>query len=155
MKFIDKIQEYRGSFWVPLILLGLLIVYWVYLTKQSNKPYENFIRPILSHVHSVLSILCKKMLIPINFTLSVSDTTTYTRNRNHIYLRIEKSSGCPFDMNTLIKVSIHELSHILTPVTDGTHGPIFHKIEGNLLKLAIKEKYLSDLEIDPEYPMNK
>ena len=67
-------------------------------------------------------------------TISLSPTQcTYTRKKQHIYIRTRKNKSEQFEMCVLITVLLHEIAHVLD--TNRGHTESFWKIYDNLMHI--------------------
>ena len=88
-----------------------------------------------------------------NFNLSLSKTKTYTLNNKDIYIVICDKTDKQFDDNTLIKVFIHELAHVIRGKSHESHDKEFREIERLLLISSEELGYYDSLKkIDKDYP---
>jgi hypothetical protein len=76
-----------------------------------------------------------------------------TYNKKNIYLKVKKKNGEYYDVNTLVYVTIHEISHVICDKYDyGTkeHGPEFNKVFDKLINKCIDKGVFN-----PAIPLDK
>lgn len=120
----------------------LLIVFLLFLAGYYYYVYSryNYNSPILDEIRSKILLLSPHFsLVPIR-----EGGKAFTENKSVITICTkDPSSGKYYDMNTLMYVTIHELSHILTRDLEidtfgkvDDHGPKFTENFQKLLKKA-------------------
>ena len=78
---------------------------------------------------------------------------SYTINKEKVFLCLKKKTGEYYDMNILVFVTLHELSHVLS--TTIGHDQNFNNIFDALLQKAAEMKiYNPDEPIDRNYCLN-
>jgi hypothetical protein len=75
-------------------------------------------------------------------------TTSFALNKRAITLCLKTRDGSYYDSNTIAHVALHELAHIITPVSKSEHGKEF---QANFRALESKAKKLG--YYDPRKPL--
>lgn len=143
---------------IILISLCCLITYFL-LTQYieefnlQDDPKLNEIKEVISPLFSknikhtgILDVINKRdVLNEISF---YKGNKSYTINKEKVFLCLKKKNGEYYDMNILVFVTLHELSHVLS--TTIGHDKNFNNIFDALLKKA------AELGIyDPSIPVDK
>lgn len=71
---------------------------------------------------------------------------SYTINKQKVFLCLRDENGEYYDINSLLYVLLHELSHVLTPEIG--HTPLFNEVFDQVLEEASKQGIY-----DPNIPM--
>ena len=88
----------------------------------------------------ILDIINKRELF--NEISFYKGNKSYTINKEKVFLCLKDKSGSYYDMNTLIFVTLHEISHSLCDEIG--HTSKFNKIFDELLKKAVEMKIYND-----------
>ena len=155
---------------VLVVIISIAVIYIVYTVSPhtyQNGGKENF-SPIIEEVRKRFAQIKPEYGdIPISagnksFTENKSEITlclidssprkcTYSSSNPNtcgIGEQCQRGGKCAYTINTIMYVALHELSHVITPYSDGDHGPVFRKNFENLLAEAAKK----DL-YDPRLPI--
>lgn len=117
------------------IIIFIFIITVILLYKYIYDKYNDN-DPIL--------IKIKRRILPIepriaDVELYTSPTESYTEDKKRIYLCLKDQNGKYYDMNTIMGVVLHELSHLFSPVIDPNHNTSeFNELHSHYIKLAIK-----------------
>jgi hypothetical protein len=113
---------------VMLLALGIGV-----MTFISSRTYYSSKHPLLDRIRESFSVIDPKYAkIPMQIGGSA-----YTENKEVITLCLkDPMSGKYYDYNTLMYVSLHELSHVITPPKYEEHGEEFKKNFSRLLSIA-------------------
>jgi hypothetical protein len=113
---------------VMLLVLGIGMV-----TVMSSRTYYSSKHPLLDRIRESFSKIDPKYAkIPLQIGGSA-----YTENKEVITLCLKDPyTSHYYDFNTLIYVSLHELSHVITPPKYEEHGEEFKKNFSKLLNIA-------------------
>lgn len=142
-----------------LELLLLVAILWFATQGHKTQPVQlqmldpsHKIRIKLEQLGWALDELCRQANIVANYTLVVSDTSSYVTDKEIIHLLLwNTKTDDLFDDNTLMSAAIHELTHVICPTRD--HSELFNKMEDDLLTLAENlDYYRSDQPVDEAYP---
>lgn len=131
-------------------LLILIFLLWIYSGGFNSQP-----RPedeIIAHLERDLNNLFMEDAYRPKYRLFISHDRTYVTNKTNIHLVIRHpDKGYFFDHKTLLRVSIHELAHVLSPEMD--HSSLFFSIEDLLIARAVEKNLLpEDFTPDVDYP---
>lgn len=109
---------------IVLIIVAIIFGLWLYrfLTKEKD-PMVNNLKDQLAKVDPSFKNLDIR-----------SGTSAYTENKSTIYMCMKDENGKYYAMNTLVYVSLHEISHVLNKSYG--HDDSFKKIFSDLLKRA-------------------
>jgi len=124
------------------VVLILFIVILYILNRDSD--VERVIRRIKEDIEEILNRSGYKLVLVI----IESHEKTYT-DKEKIFL-VVKREGKLYSYDTLIKVCIHEVSHILCPELG--HTEKFFRIENGLIETAKYLGIVGDKEVHEEYP---
>jgi len=115
---------------VILLCLGLLVVGAVAFSSKSNYSSND---PMLGQVRSNFAKLDPKYAsIPLR-----TGDSAYTENKEVITLcLVNPDTGQYYDINTIMYVALHELSHVVTPPGEEEHGERFKKNFAEFLRKA-------------------
>jgi len=116
-----------------LFLISIIVVLVCYIIY--NKIYEYY-NSKDEKLLEVKEIICKVFPEFKNIKTYKSKTTSFTINKNKIYMCLKNEKNEYYDNNTLIYVLLHEYSHTLCPNIG--HTDEFHKIFDDVLILAEK-----------------
>ena len=106
-------------------------------SPDPSDPKEPSDADVLSYLKSKLNTLCSNLHLQPKYRLHVSHDKSYTMGKEDIYIVLRDSNGTLFDINTLILVSIHELTHVICPSNDNyNHSDLFKKMEDSILETA-------------------
>ena len=124
----DTRQGYM-AYITSVVLLCILV--WTINAQMSREKFE----------HDPLLDLIKKVTEPIHpcikdLEVYKSNTGAYTLNKKQIFLCLHDDDGNYYDLNSLIYIFIHEVSHFLN-LSIG-HNSDFQKINIELLERAEK-----------------
>jgi hypothetical protein len=110
---------------------------------SSKKPITPEYQAILNNVKGNFSLIHPSLVkIPLSM-----DSSAYTEDKRRIALCLENpETKRPYDMNTIMYVSLHELAHILNKGFG--HGDDFKKIFSGLLKKSSQLGFY-----DPKIPL--
>lgn len=113
---------------VVLLFLALLIIVAV---NFSSRSYYSSNDPMLAQVRANFAKLNPRYAeIPLR-----TGDSAYTENKEVITLcLVNPDTGHYYDLNTIMYVSLHELSHVLTPEGQEEHGDTFKKKFADLLR---------------------
>jgi hypothetical protein len=75
---------------------------------------------------------------------------SFTENKKKMFICLKNKAGEYYDYNTLIYITLHELSHVLTSSYKDSHGKEFTNIFQYLLQSA-KDKNIFDDQIPIKY----
>jgi len=136
-----------------IVLLLLLIILWIGTSNNNSIVLYN---EKLNDLRSQVDQICQLGNISISYTLAISSTLSYTEDKNIIHLVLwDPSQQCFYSNNTLLRVLLHEISHLLCPINSSNHPPFFYEIEHYLLNLAYQLHLLDPNElIEKNYPCN-
>ena len=127
---------------IILIILGCV----GYLIYMQIKEYYDSKDPMLATIKEKLQIMHPKVA-NINF---FEGNKSYTINKKKIYLCLKDEFDEYYDLNMLMYVAIHELSHVLCDEIG--HTPKFNRIfQENLLKAEKLGIYDSNKPIITNY----
>lgn len=120
--------KYRGA--VILLILTILAVGCV---AFSSKSYYSSNDPMLSEVRANFAKLNPRYAeIPLR-----TGDSAYTENKEVITLcLVNPDNGHYYDINTIMYVALHELSHTITQPGEEEHGDVFKKNFADLLRKA-------------------
>ena len=120
-------------------------------------PKEPSEADVLSYLKSKLNTLCSNLHLQPKYQLHVSQDKSYTMGKEDIYIVLRDSNGTLFDINTLILVSIHELTHVICPSNDNyNHSDLFKKMEDSILETAHHLKICNkNKNVSESYPCMK
>lgn len=111
------------------ILCSLFIFMLIFMWRRDRK--KHYVKhPLLEHVKALVRPLAPKTVDKLKFRES---TSTYTLNKQTLYFCIRNDKGEYYDLNTLVYVAIHELSHAVIPYDTKDHGPDWAKKFAQLL----------------------
>ena len=124
-----------------LILMVVLLFYGIFTSLLRREDI------VISRLKSRLS----RVFPNITDLYIINSTKSLTRSKQDIYLQVYNKNGVPFDMNTLVYVALHEISHIICEVedTDSAHSPEFYAIFNKLIDKSIEKGIFN-----PSYPLN-
>ena len=111
-------------------IIAVLLIYIIY-----NKIYEYY-NSKDEKLLEIKEIICKVFPEFKNIKTYKSKTTSFTINKNKIYMCLKNEKNEYYDNNTLIYVLLHEYSHTLCPNIG--HTAEFTKIFDDVLILAEK-----------------
>jgi hypothetical protein len=110
------------------VIIGLYLIIY----RQVNEFY-NQLDPVLITVKNSVQQIEPRISENLQF---FEGDKSYTINKKKIYLCLKDENGEYYDMNMLIYVAIHELSHVLCDEIG--HTPKFHQIFQKNLEKAIQ-----------------
>ena len=122
---------------IVIVFLTVLITYIVFQRYAPKTP-----SPKIQEIKQRLAFIDPEMAkIPMYI-----DDSAYTIDKKTIYICLrDLETGEIFDVNTLMYVTLHELSHIATREKEydasgnvDEHGPLFRKNFSALLQRAVK-----------------
>jgi len=123
-------------------LLLIIVIFFILLLAYNTTPkaYYSEKHPILDEIKKRFRIIKPEYgKIP----LRIGDKS-YTEDKSVITLCIVDPDNNDFyDINTLMYVALHELSHVITPYGLETHGEEFKENFSKLLRLA-QNKHVYD-----------
>jgi hypothetical protein len=134
-----------GTIMILVLALMILIVY-CFSTSFRDQTADN---PTLQKVRANFTLLNPKFA---KIPLRVGDSA-YTENKEVITLcLVDPETKYRYDINTIMYVAIHEVSHTITEEGKEEHGPEFKQNFARLLKDAtLKGIYNPRLPIPPSY----
>lgn len=109
-----------------LALIAIFIILLV-LVELYNRDDSKIIEKLTYDAELVVPGITSRCSI-------VSGDSTYTENKNKIYILLRDSSGKYYDFNTLFYALLHEIAHVLT--TEIGHTKMFIAVFENLLNRA-------------------
>ena len=127
---------------VVLLFFGLLVIAAVAFSSKSGYSSND---PMLGQVRANFAKLNPRYAeIPLR-----TGDSAYTENKEVITLcLVNPDTGKYYDLNTIMYVALHELSHVVTPEGQEEHGDAFKKNFADLLRKA------ADIGIyDPRRPI--
>lgn len=129
------------SLYYIIVIIIIVSLYFVYNDYRArNDPM------ILQLKHDLIRIDPRA-----EFLTFYKKDESYSINKRKIYLCVEDEHGDYYSKNTLMYVSLHELSHCLNKFDVG-HTESFHRIFKQLLDRATKMRlYNPNLEIPTNY----
>lgn len=82
-----------------------------------------------------------------------------TTLKKDIYLKVYNDKGVPYDINTMVYVCIHEISHIICEVNDNNtneqHSPEFYNIFDKIIGISIEKGIFNpSIPLDSDYINN-
>lgn len=123
-----------------IITISLFLLYLKYCEEDRN----------ITEIKHRISVIFPEIT---NMYIYVGDEST-TISKRDIYLDIYKKDGTPYDLNTMVYVCLHEISHTICTVDDITskHSKEFYAVFDKLLHKAIKYKvFNATIPLDPDY----
>jgi hypothetical protein len=114
----------------------------LYENKKEYPEFDEYIELLNSKVRNIVLVESTKN----------SAYTSYSVNKGEqiiFCLRTKTSDNHIHDMNLIMYVVLHEISHVACPIYDG-HGPLFRKIFNFLTLHAIKMGIYKKIEFDKE-----
>lgn len=147
---------------IVIVIILLFLLWWFSLSSSSGGETPHVAK--LDQIKAGLDQICADAKIFFGtrpYSLIESKTTSFVQHPESVFdlletgpsihLVLSDAQGRLYDDNTLYRVALHEMAHILCPVEG--HPPIFDSIEAHLLSLALARKMIiENTEIDAEYP---
>lgn len=113
------------------VISCFFLLVWV-LTTQIKDHYSKY-EPKLMEITNTLKKIFPDLLHSVTFYVGDS---SYTINKNKIYMCLYDENGKYYSDNTLYHVALHELAHVKSH--DIGHTPLFHENFQKLLEIAEK-----------------
>lgn len=121
--------------YVAYVLAAILIGVLIWIVHRQITEYHMQDDPMLYTLKEVLKPLLSEVGLP-NLKLYKGERS-YTINKEKVFLCLYNENGEYYNLNTLIYVLCHEISHILNSEDVG-HTPKFHEKFEQLLDRAIE-----------------
>jgi len=116
-----------------VICILFVILLFIHIGCQQINEFYSQLDPVLITIKNTLQSLNPDVVEQLHF---FEGEKSYTINKKKIYLCLKDDKGDYYDMNMLIYVAIHELSHVLCDEIG--HTPKFHQIFQENLEKAIQ-----------------
>lgn len=139
------------------ILIIIFIIFFFFLwnmmdlDKKKSIEDNKMIRKLITQMKSIL----KKSGFQWNKNISIvpSEQYSFTKNKDTIHLVLKDKQGHYFSNNTLLKVLIHEMAHLLCKSVDtSTHSKEFYDIEKKLISISESNHFITQQKIEKQYP---
>ena len=132
----------NNSNWIAIILAIILLGLLIWIIVSQVKDYFRSKNPKLAELKQILKTAVydgNKKLFTDNFVDSLGfyeGDKSYTINKEKVYLCLYDKDGDYYNLNTLLYVLLHELSHVLNDEIG--HTEKFHQIFDDLLEKAAR-----------------
>jgi hypothetical protein len=127
---------------MKLLALVIIFIILLILVEWYDKDDSRVIERLSYDAERVVPGITKRCTI-------LSGSSTYTENKNKIYILLREPSGRYYDYNTLVYALLHEVSHVLTPELN--HTKIFIAVYSNLLSRAYELGIYKPGEVNMDY----
>jgi hypothetical protein len=127
---------------MKFILLGCIVTAIYIVWKRNSRTHKfhpaNSYELTLAHtIHDNLASICRELGISKIFSVKLHRKESYTEDNRSIYIK----AGCNgelYDMNTLMHVAIHELTHVLitSSRSNREHDSSFKELQAILEEVA-------------------
>ncbi len=143
----------KGKMGILLVLLLIMLIGWMGWRSVFTDIIRDEEREKLNELKEEIDYLLEHEKIDIQYKIVQSETTTYTEDKHIIHLVMRREDGSFYSKETLLRVLIHEISHIICPSGSDEHPPLFHEIEKRLSKSAVQLKLLQrNQDVSNDYP---
>ena len=151
--FIFQMKNWFKSMKIEIVMILLVILIFILILGfyNSEDPYLESLKPILSKILHKAGYHTIHNELPIH--LRKSNHTTYTLNKQKIYVVSDKPNGERYNQDTLLFVILHEIAHIISPEEHHTKG--FYQIEKRLHNAARELGYIRKEFLEKNYPCQK
>ena len=119
------------QFWV-LIIVFVVIIVAVSAWPRSTPPHNN--RVALAKIHELRVLLSPYFPRLEHLPIVVSESTSYTINKERVFLCLFDEHGRLYHDNMLVYVLLHEYAHVIN--SDVGHTQAFHTTFDSILLTA-------------------
>lgn len=145
--------DVKGKMGILLVLFLIMLIGWLGWRSVFTDMIREKEREKLNELKEAIDYLLEHEKIDIRYKIVPSETTTYTEDKYLIHLVMSREDGSFYSKETLLRVLIHEISHIICPSGSDEHPPIFQEIEQRLRKAAVQLKLLQrNQDVSSDYP---